>query len=310
MPFQIFQDASNSKSSKPRSQNDAFPDLPTNLKQQKLKTYISNCCFSKFSKMPQTAKAQHLHPKMKPFQIFQDASNNTSSKPTSQKDCLSKSSKMPQAAKAQNLHPKMICFQIFQDASNNKSSKSISQNIAFPKLPALAKCKERNNKRSKPTYQNDAFPNLPRCLKQQKRKTYISKCCLSKSSKMPQTAKAQNLHPKMLPFQIFQDASSNKSSKPTSQNDAFPNLPRCQKQHKLKSYIPKWCLSKSSNMPKTEKAQNLHPKILPFPNLPRCLKQHKLKTYIPKRLPFQIFQDASNSKSSKPTSPKWCLTIF
>ena len=124
-----------------------------------------------------------------------------------------KSCKMPKSTKAQNLHPKTLPFQIFQDASSSKSSK--------------------------PTSRNAAFPNPPACLKQQKLKTYISKCCLSKSSKLPQAAIAQNLHPRMSPFQIFQDASNSKSSKPTSQNDAFSNLPRCLKQQKLKTYIPK-----------------------------------------------------------------------
>ena len=275
LPFQIFQQANNSKSSKPTSRNVAFANLPRCLKQQQLKTYIPKCCLSKSSNTPQTVTAQNLHPKMMPFQIFKDASNSKSSKPTSQnvaipnlprclkqqklktyipKCCLSKSSKMPQTAKDQNLHPKMLPFQIFQHANNSKSSKS--------------------------TFQNARFPNLPRCLKQQNLKTYIPKCCLSKSSKMPQTAEAQNLHPKMLPFQIFQDASNSNSSKPTSQNVAIPNLPRCLKQQKLKTYIPKCCLSKSCQLPQTVTAQNLHPKMFPV----------------------EIFHDASNSKSSKPTS--------
>ena len=110
-------------------------------------------------------------------------------------------------------------------------------------------------KNAKPTSQNVAFPNLPTfetCQKQQKLKTYIPKRCLSKSSNirnMPKTAKTQNLHPKTLPFQIFQHsrhAKNSKSSKPTSQHVAFPNLPTfktCQKQQKLKTYIPKRCLS-------------------------------------------------------------------
>ena len=115
------------------------------------------------------------------------------------------------------------------------------------------------------------------------------------------TAKAQNLHPKTLPFQIFQQskhAKNSKSSKPTSQNFAFPNLPTvetCQKQQKLKTYIPKRCLSKSSNsrnMPKTAKAQNLHPKTLPFQI-------------------FQHWKHAKNSKSSNPKHPKTLpLQIF
>ena len=209
---------------------------------------------------------------------------------------------MPKTAKAQNLHPKTLPFQIVQHSTHAK-----------------------NSERSKPTSQNVALPNLPTfetCRKQQKLKTYIPKRCLSKSSNMrnmPKTAKAQNLHPKTLPFQIFQNsrhAESSKTSKPTSPNVAFPNLPTfeaCQKQQRLKTYIPKRCLSKSSNMrnmPKTAKAQNLHPKTLPFQivqrsNMPKtaksskptslsiassnlptfetCQKQQKLKTYIPKR---------------------------
>ena len=182
---------------------------------------------------------------------------------------------MLQTAKTQKLHPQILPFQIFQAISNSKISKPTSQNVASP--------------------------NLPSCLKQQQIKNYIPKWCLFKSSKMPQTAKAQNLYPKILPFQIFQDASNSKSSKPTSQNIAFSNLPRCLKQQKLKIWT----------------------KILPFSNLPRCPDQQKIKTYIrkcclskssklpqaakdqnlhPKMLPLQNFQDASSSKSSKPTS--------
>ena len=121
-------------------------------------------------------------------------------------------------------------------------------------------------------------PNHPACQKQQKLKTYIPKRWLSKSSNMRKTAKAQNLHPKSLAFQIFQHAKNSTSSKPTSQNVGFPNLPACQQQPKLKIYIPKrWLskfsyvrrtakaeiyipkrwLSKSCNMPKTATAQNL-----------------------------------------------------
>ena len=297
MPFQIFQDASNSKSSKPTSQDVTFAKLPRCLKQQKLKTYIpkyclskaSNsgkeqkrtkqqklktyipkCCLSNSSNMPKTAKTEYLHPKMSPFQTFQYALNNNSSEPASQnialsnlprclkeqklkiyisKFCLFKSSTMPQRAKAQNLHPKVLPSQILQDASNSKSSKPSSQIVAFS--------------------------NLPRCLKRQKLKTYLPKCCLSKSSKMPQAAKAQNLHPQMLPFQILQHASNSKSSKPTSQNVAFPNLPSCLKQQQLKTYIPQCCLSKSSKMPQTAQAQNLHPKKVAFPNLPSFAKCQK-----------------------------------
>ena len=148
---------------------------------------------------------------------------------------------MPQTATAQNLDPKMVPFQTFQDASSSNSSKPTSQNGAV-KILQDAKI----NKSSKPTSQNFAFPNLPRCLKQQKLKTYIPKCCLSKSSKMPQTATAQNLHPKMLPSQIVQHASNSKSSTSTFQNAAFPNPPRCLKQQKLKTYTPNCALSKSS----------------------------------------------------------------
>ena len=165
--------------------------------------------------MPQTAKAQHLHPKMMPFQIFQHASNSKSSKPTSRngafsnrsrclkqqklkpyipKPYLSESSnirKMPKAARTQKQHPKMLPFQIFQVASNSK--------------------------RSRPTFQDVTFAKLPRCLKQQQLKTYIPKWCL------PNLPRCQN----------------NKSSKPTSQNFAFPNLPRCLKRQKLKNLPPK-----------------------------------------------------------------------
>ena len=119
---------------------------------------------------------------------------------------------------------------------------------------------------------------------------------------MPQATKAQNLHPKILPFQIFHDASNSNSSKPTSQNVAFPNLPTCLNQQKVKTYIPKWCLSKSSQMPQTAKAHKPTSQNAAFPNLPRGQKQQKLKILHPKLLPFQIFQDASNSNSSKPTS--------
>ena len=381
LPFQIFQDASNSNSSKPTSQNVAFPNfqdasnsksskptsiivpfsnLPRCRKQQKLKTYIPKCCLSKSSNTPQTVTAQNLHPKMMPFQIFkdasnsksskptsqsvvfsnlqrchkqqklktyiptccpfqifQDASNSKSSKPTSQNDALSNLLRCLKQQKLQNLHPKMLPSQILQDASNSKSSKPTSQNVAFPNLPTCHKQPKLK------TYIPLAIPNLPRCLKQQNLKTYIPKCCLSKSFKMPQTAEAQNLHSKMLAFQIFQDASNSKTSKPTSQSVAFPNLPRCLKQQKLKTYIPTCCLSKSSNMPTTAKAHKPTSQNVAFPNLPTCLKQQKLNIYIPKcslsksskmpqtakpqnlhpkLLPSQIFKDASNSKSSKPTS--------
>ena len=304
--FQIFQDASSSKSSKSTSQNLAFPNLPRCLKQQKLKTYLPKWSLSKSSKMPQTSKAQNLHPKMVPFQIFQDVSNSASAKPLSQngafphlprclkqhkrktyipKYCLSKSSNMPQAAKAQNLHPKMMRFQIFQDASNSKSSK--------------------------PTSQNDAFSNLPRCLKQQKLKTYVPNCGLFKSSKMPKTAAAQNLHPKMLPLQTFQDASNSKSSKPTSQNAAFPNLPRCLKQQNLKTYIPKCCLSKASNISKVQrkKQQTLKTYISKccLSKSSKMPKTAKAQNLPPKMMPFQIFQDASNSKSAQTYIPKCCF---
>ena len=229
-------------------------------------------------------KAQHLHPKTLPVQIFQHsqrAKNSKRSKPTSQnvafpnlptfetcqqqqklttyipKRCLSKASNMrnmaKKIAKAQNLHPKTLPFQTFQQSKQAKNGKKL--------------------------------------------KTYIPKRCLSKSANIrnrPKTAKAQNLHPRTLPFQIFQHsqrAKNSKSSKPTSQNVAFPNLPTletCQKQQKLKTYIPKRCFSKSSNirnMPKTAKAQNLHPKTLPFQIFQHSqrAKQQKLKTYIPKR---------------------------
>ena len=393
-PFQIFPDASNSKSSKPTSQN-----------------YIPKWYPSKFSKMPQTAKARILHLKTLPFQILQDASNSKSLKPTSQniafpdlprcrkqqklktyipKYCLSKSPKMPQTGKAQNLHPKMLPFQSFQDASSSKSSKPTSQNVAFLKLPTVAKCKKTKQqklntyiqkyclsksinmpkkKQKIKTYRPKCypskasnirkvqksskslfympkcclskssnmpqtataenlhpkmfFPNLPRCLKQQNLKKYIPNYCLFKSSNMPQTAKAQNLHPKLLPSQILQQAKNSKSSKPTSQNVAFPNLPSCLKQQKLKTYIPRCCLSKPSKMPQTAKAHKPTFQSVAVPNLSTCQKKQKLKTYIPKwclsksskmpqaakaqnlhpeMLPFQIFQDASNSNSSKPTS--------
>ena len=211
--------------------------------------------------MPQAAKAQNLPPKILPFQIFQDASRSNSSKPTAQNVAFPNLRRVLKQQKLQNLHLKTLPFQILQDASNSTSSK--------------------------PTSQNDMFPNLPTCLKQQKLKTYITKFCLSKFSKMPQTATAQNLHPKILPFQIFQDASNSKSSKPKSPNVGFPNLPRCLKQQKLKTCIPKCCLSKASNSGKVQKKQSSKSSKLlsqngAFPYLPRCLKQHKLKTYIPK----------------------------
>ena len=334
VPFQIFQDASNSKSSKPTSQDVTFAKLPRCLKQQKLKTYIPKCCLSKASnsgkvqKRTKQQKLLNLYPKMIRFQIFQDASNNKSSKPTSQnntfpnlprylkqqklkiyipKCCLSKSINMPKKKKkikficqkcyfselptfanckknnSLNLHPKILPFQIFQDTKTAKA-----QNLHPKILPFQIFQDASNSKSSKPTSQNGAFPNLPRLPFQifqdasnsQKLKTYIPNCGLSKSSKMPQTSKAQNLHPKMVPFQIFQDVSNSTSAKPLSQNDAFPNLPRCLKQHKRKTYIPKYCLSKSSKMLQAAKAHNLHPKMMPF----------------------QIFQDASNSNSSTPTS--------
>ena len=284
MPVQIFQHASNSKSSKPTSQNIAFPNLPRCLKQEKLKTYIPKCCLSKSSKMPQTAKAQTLHPKILPFQIFHDASNSKSSKTYIRKCCLSKSPEMPQTAKsfkmprtakAQNPHPKTMPFQIFLDAKNSKSSKSSSQNVAVPNLPSCLK--QQKLKTHIPKRCLSKSSNMPNKAKAQ---NLHPKLCLSKSSKMPRTAKAQNLHPKMLPLQIFPDASNGKSSKSISQIVAFPSLPTYLKEQKLKTYIPKCCLSKSSKMPQTAKAQNLHPKMLPF----------------------QIFQDVSNSKSAKPTS--------
>ena len=254
VPFQIVQDASNSKSSKPKSPNLTFPNLPTFAKcqkQQELKTNIPKCCLSKSSKLPQTAKDQNLHPKMLPLQNFQDASSSNSSKPTSQNGA----------------------FQIFQDAKINKSSKPTSQNFAFPNLPRCLKRQKLKNlppkmmpfqifqdasssNRSKPTSQNVAFSNLPRCLKQQKPKTYIPKPYLSKSSKMSQTAKAQNLHPKVMPFQIFQDVSNSKSSKPTSQNDALQIFQEAK--------------NNKSSKPSSQNAA--------FPNLPRCRKQQQLKT--------------------------------
>ena len=406
LPFHIFQHskhAKNSKSSKPTSQNVGFPNPPTFEtcpKQQQLKTYIPKRYLStscNIRKVPTTAKAQNLYPKTLPFHICQHSQTcqkQQKFKTYIPKRCLSISSNirnMPKTAQAQNLHPKTLPFHIFQhsqSAKNSKSSKPTSQNIAFPNLPTLAKCQ--NSKSSKPTSQNVAFPNLPTFANMpktakaqnlhpktlsfqifqnsrsskptsqnvapnpetfknsQKLKTYIPKRCLSKSSnirKVPKTAKAQNLHPKTLPFHIFQHSQSVKnsnSSKPTSQHVAFPNLPTfdtCQKQQQLKTYIPKRCLSKSSNirnmpkaakaqtyipkrclskssniriMPKTAKAQNLHPKTLPFqtvrhskhaknsknskptsqnvafPNLPKYetfQRQQKLKTYIPKRCP-------------------------
>ena len=167
VPFQIFQDASNSKSSKPTSQDVTFAKLPRCLKQQKLKTYIPKCCLSKASN---SGKVQ---------------------KRTKQQKLL-------------NLYPKMIRFQIFQDASNNKSSK--------------------------PTSQNNTFPNLPRYLKQQKLKIYIPKCCLSKSIIMPKKKKKIKTYmPKMLIFQSFQHSQTAKKKQQLespSQNIAFPNLPK------------------------------------------------------------------------------------
>ena len=239
VPFQIFQDVSISTSSKPTSQNVAFPNLPRCLKQQEFKTNIPKYCLSKSSKMPQAAKAQHLYLKMMRFQIFQDASNSKSSKPISQND-VSKSSKMPQTTKTQNLRPKLWPFQIFQDAKNSSNSKPLSQ--------------------------DDTFANLPRCLKQQKLKTYIPKYCLSKASnsgKVQKRTKQQKL----------------KTYIPKSCLSKASNISKMQRknQQTLKIFISKFCLSKSSKMPQTAKAQNLPSKIVPS----------------------QILQDASNSKSAQ-----------
>ena len=314
LAFQIFPHATNSKSSKPTSQRRWL---------SKSSNMSKTAWLSKSSHMPKTAKAQHLHPKnvgfsnlptcdkqqklktyipkTLAFQILQHAKNSKSSKPTSQKT---------------------LAFQIFPHATNSKSSKPTSQRRWLSKSSNMRKTAKAQSLHPK----NVGFPNLPTCDKQQKLKTYIptlafqifphatnsksskptsQKRWLSKSSHMRQTAKAQNLHPK---------------------NVGFPNPPTCQKQQKLNAYIPKtlafqifphatnsksskptsqrrW-LSKSSNMPKTAKAQSLHPNV-GFPNLPTCDKQQKLKTYIPKTLAFQILQHAKNSKSSKPTSQRW-----
>ena len=134
VPFQIFQDASSSKSSTPTSQNLAFPNLPRRLEQLKLKTYIPKSCLFKSSEMPQAATAQNLHPKCCLFKSSKMPQAATAQN-LHPKLCLSKSSKMPRTAKAQNLHPKMLPLQIFPDASNSKSSKPTSQNVAFPNLP-------------------------------------------------------------------------------------------------------------------------------------------------------------------------------
>ena len=279
----------NSKSSKPTSQNVAFPNLPT----------LETC-----QKQP---KAQNLHPKTLPVQIFQHSkqANSKSSKPTSQ-----------------NLTVPYQSFQHSQSAKNSQKLKTyilkrcLSKSSNIRNMPKTAKS-------SKPTSQNVACPNLPtfKTGKQQELNTYIPKpyCTLPKLptfAKCQKQPKAQNLYPKTLPFQIFQhskQAVKSKSSKPTSQNVAFPNLPTfesAKNSQKLKTYILKRCLSKSSNIrkvPETVKAQNLHPKTVPFQifqhsQMPKTAKAQSLH---PKTLPFQIFQhskQAKNSKSSKPTS--------
>ena len=258
MPFQTFQDALNNYSSEPTSQNIALSNLPRCLKQQKLKTYIPQCCLSKSSKMPQTAKAQNLNPKVLPSQILQDASNSKSSKPTSQivafsnfprclkrqklktyipKFCLPKSSKMPQTATAQNLHPKMMPFQIFQDASNSKSAQTYIPKCCFFKsfkMPQTAKAQNLD-----PKMMPFKFSEMPKTTKAQNQYPKMLPKASNIRKMPPKIARTQNQHPKMWPFQIFQVASNSKRSKPTSKNVAFPNLPRCLKQQKLKTYLPK-----------------------------------------------------------------------
>ena len=141
-------------------------------------------------------------------------------------------------ATTHNLHPITSPFQSFQHlehAKNSKSSKPTSPNLAFPNRPTFETCK-----------------------KQQKLKTYIPKCCFPKSSKMPQTTKAQNLHPQMLLFRIFQDASNNKTYIPERCLSNLPTFKTCQKQQELKTYIPKRCLSKASNIRNMQTAKTQH----------------------------------------------------
>ena len=150
-------------------------------------------------------------------------------------------------AKAQSLYPKTVPFQIFQHAKTSKSSKATSQNGEFPNLST---CQS-----SKPISQNVTFPNFQQTKK----------------------AKAQNLRPTTVLFQIFQYARNSKSSNPTSQNITFPNLPTCQQRQKLKTYISKHYVCKSSNMPPTAKARNLQLKTVPFQILQhsKCTKTSK-----------------------------------
>ena len=315
--FQIFQHAKNSNSSKPTPQNGGSPNLPTCQQQHKLETYIPERWLSKSSNVQKKQRLKTYIPKQ----------------------WLSQFSNMPKTAKAPNQRPKTLAFQIFQHAKNSKSSKPTSQNVDFPNLPAcqqkqklktyiperwLSKSSNMPKTAKLKTYiPNGGFPNLPTCQRQQKLKTYIPKRWLSKSSNMQKTATAQNLHPKTLSLQIFQHAKSSRSSKPTSQNGGFPNLPTGENQQQLKTYIPERWLSKSSNMPNTATAQHLDSKLVAFqifqhaknsksskptsqnggfPNLPTCPKQQKLKTYIQKMVAFQILQHAKNSNSLKPTS--------
>ena len=130
---------------------------------------------------------------------------------------------------------------------------------------------------------------------------------------MPQTTKAQNLPPKIIPFQIFQDTSNSKSSKSTSQNVAFPNQSICQRKRRRSKLICQKCyFSKLPTFANCKKKQQLESpsQNIAFPNLPRCLKQQKLKTYIPRYYLCFHFQDVSNSKSSKPLSQNDALQIF
>ena len=135
---------------------------------------------------------------------------------------------------------------------------------------------------SKPTSQNVTFPNLPtfdKCQKQQRLKTYIPKRCLSKSSTMPTRCLCKSSYmPK-----------NSKSSNPTSQ---------------------KLYLSKSVNMPRTGKAQNLHPRNITFPNLPTCqhVKSSKSSKPSSQNGAFPNLPTCQTQKQLKTYNPKRCLS--
>ena len=220
--------------------NVTFPNLPTcEKKTAKSKTYITKRCLSKSSNMPTAANAQNLHPKTLHFQIFQHATNSNSSKPTSQKHDLPKSSNIPKVskpAKAKKLHPNTVHFQIFQDSTSAvtaKAPKLHPKTSPFQILQHSGSAKKQPN-RSKSTSQ----------------KRYLSK----PSNMRTNQQQAQNLHPKTVSFRIFQHVKYSESSKPTPQNVTFPNLPTCEKQQKLKAYIPKRYLSNQHAKTKNSKS--------------------------------------------------------